>query len=204
MPRYIEVTPESLGKLHEGLNLLEQVDRDAMATLDLFLFGLTTNQEIVDAAKEAIADNAEVEESDVQLTEVAVAIPMSSDIAYYLNGSGLILRREDFAYMGTGGEGIRTLSFAFSHYKPRVTLSYFTKLALASSDAWLDDFLRKEGTGQAAQVTQNVRRTEEATQPNVPATPEQPAAAPAAPQTQQMPKQTSLRTLASLLDEFLD
>jgi len=207
MPRYIEVTPESLGKLHEGLNLLEQVDRDAMATLDLFLFGLTTNQEIVDAAKEAIADNAEVEESDVQLTEVAVAIPMGSDIIYYLDGSGLILRREDFAYMGSGGEGVRTMSFAFSHYKPRVTLSYFNKMALASSDAWLDDFLRKEGSGAAATVTQNVRRTEEATQPGTPTAPATPAAAPqqqppaAAPQ---MPKQTSLRTLASLLDEFLD
>src|SRR5271157_1546632 len=201
MPRYIEVDAESLSKLHAGLTLLEQVDRDAMRTLDLFLYGLTNNPEIVDAAKEAIAEDAEVEESDVQLTEVAVAIPMGSDIIYYLDGSGLILRREDFAYMGTGGEGVRQLSFAFAHYKPRVTLSYFTKLALASSDAWLDDFLRKEGSGQAAQVTQNVHRTEEATQPGTPAAPAAPPA-PAAPQApaQQMPKQTSLRALANLLD----
>jgi hypothetical protein len=200
-PRYIEVDAESLSKLHAGLTLLEQVDGDAIRTLDLFLYGLTTNAEIVDAAREAIADDAEVEESDVQLTEVAVAIPMSSDIIYYLDGSGLILRREDFAYMGSGGEGVRTLSFTFAHYKPRVTLSYFTKLALASSNEWVDDFLRKEGSGQGASVTKNVHRTEEATQPGVPpeATPTQ---APASTQpAQQMPKQTSL---ASLLDEFLD
>src|SRR5271170_3696597 len=187
MPRYIEVDAESLSKLHAGLTLLEQVDRDAMRTLDLFLYGLTNNPEIVDAAKEAIADDAEVEESDVQLTEVAVAIPMGSDIIYYLDGSGLILRREDFAYMGSGGEGIRQMS-------------------LASSHAWLDDFLRKEGSGQAATVKQNVHRTEEATQPGVPeqqAAPPAPAA-PQAPAQQQIPKQTSLRTLASLLDEFLD
>src|SRR5271157_1642909 len=192
MPRYVEINAERLSHLHEGLELLEQVDRDAMRTLDLFLYGISTNPQIVDAAKEAIADSEELAEQDVQLSEVAVAIPLGSDIIYYLDGSGLILRKEDFAYMGGGGEGVRTLSFAFSHYHPRVTLSYFTKIALASSSGWLDDFLRKEGTGQAAQVTQNVRRTEEATQPNVPATPEQPAAAPAAPQTQQMPKQTSL------------
>jgi hypothetical protein len=197
MPRYVEINAERLSHLHEGLELLEQVDRDAMRTLDLFLYGISNNPQIVDAAKEAIADSEELSEQDVQLSEVAVAIPLGSDIIYYLDGSGLILRREDFAYMGSGGEGVRTQSFAFSHYHPRVTLSYFSKIALASSDAWLDDFLRKEGSGKPAQVTQNVRRTEEATQPAVPAVPE-------APQAQQMPKQTSLRTLASLLDEFLD
>jgi len=200
MPRYVHIDAERLSKLHEGLELLEQVDRDAMRTLDLFFYGLTNNTQIVDAAKEAIADSNEVAEEDVQLSEVAVAIPLGSDVIYYLDGSGLILRREDFAYMGTGGEGIRTQSFAFSHYKPKVTLSYFSKVALASSDAWLDDFLRKEGSGQAAQVKQNVHRTEEATQPGIPETPTTPAVAPQAPAAQ-MPKQTSL---ASLLDKFLD
>jgi len=201
MPRYVEINAERLSHLHEGLELLEQVDRDAMRTLDLFLYGLTNNPQILDAAKEAIAEDAEIAEEDVQLSEVAVAIPVGSDIIYYLDGSGLILRKEDFAYMGSGGEGVRALSFAFAHYKPRVTLNYFTKIALASSDAWLDDFLRKEGSGQAAQVSQNVRRTEEATQPGVPPAPEQPTPQQAQPPAQPMPKQTSL---ASFLDEFLD
>lgn len=204
MPRYIDVRPEDLDKLHEGLKLLEMVDRDAVAGLDLYVYGISNNAQIVDAAKEAIADDAELDESDVQLSEVAVAIPLSSDTSYYLNGSGLILRREDFAYLGGGGEGVRTLSFAFAHYHPRVTLSYFSKIALASSDAWLDEFLRKEGTNKPAQITQNVRRDEEATQPAVPAAP----AAPPAPQptgregVAQMPKQTSLDL--SFLDTFLD
>ena len=205
MPRYIDVRPEDLDKLHEGLKLLEMVDRDAVAGLDLFIYGISNNPQIVDSAKEAVADDAELDESDVQLTEVAVAIPLSSDTSYYLNGSGLILRREDFAYLGGGGEGVRTLSFAFAHYHPRVTLNYFTKIALASSDAWLDEFLRKEGSNKPAQITQNVRRDEEATQPNVPAAPTTP---PAAPQptgregVAQMPKQTSLDL--SFLDTFLD
>src|SRR5271168_4730870 len=193
MPRYVEINAERLSHLHEGLELLEQVDRDAMRTLDLFLYGLTNNPQILDAAKEAIAEDAEIAEEDVQLSEVAVAIPVGSDIIYYLDGSGLILRKEDFAYMGSGGEGVRTMSFAFSHYKPRVTLSYFNKMALASSDAWLDEFLRKEGSGATATVTQNVRRTEEATQPGTPAAPEAPATPQQpAPVQQQMPKQTSL------------
>jgi hypothetical protein len=207
MPRYIDVRPEDLDKLHEGLKLLEMVDRDAVAGLDLFVYGISNNPQIVDAAKEAVADDAELDESDVQLAEIAVAIPLSSDTSYYLNGSGLILRREDFAYLGGSGEGVRTLSFAFAHYHPRVTLSYFTKIALASSDAWLDEFLRKEGTNKPAQITQNVRRDEEATQPQVPAA--QPTPAPAAPAAAsgregvaQMPKQTSLDL--SFLDTFLD
>jgi len=193
MPRYIDVNPERLSNLHGALELIESVDREAFRNLDLHIYGITNNPQIVDAAKEAIAESADVTEEDVQLSEVAVAIPLSADIIYYLAGSGLNLRREDFAYQGAGGEGIRTMSFAFSHYKPQVTLSYFSKVALASSDAWLDDFLKKEGSGKPATVTQNVRRTEEATQPGTP-----PATSPAAPQ---MPKQTSL---ASLLDKFLD
>lgn len=171
MPRYIDVNPERLSNLHEALELIESVDREAFHNLDLHIYGLTTNPQIVDAAKEAIAEEAEAAEEDVQLSEVAVAIPLSSDIIHYLAGSGLILRREDFAYVGGGGEGVRTMSFTFSHYKPRVTLSYFNKLAIASSDAWLDDFLRKEGSGKPATVTQNVRRTEEATQPGIPPSP---------------------------------
>ena len=204
MPRYVNIDAERLSQLHTGLELLEQVDRDAMRDLDLFFYGLTNNPQIVDAAKESIADSKEVAEEDVQLSEVAVAIPFGSDVIYYLDGSGLILRNEDFAYTGTGGEGIRSASFTFSHYKPKVTLSYFSKMALASSDAWLDDFLRKEGSSKPAQVKQNVRRTEEATQPGVPAAPEAPAAAPEpAPQAPatQTPKQTSL---ASVLEKFLD
>jgi len=193
MPRYIDVNPERLSNLHGALELIESVDREAFRNLDLHIYGITNNPQIVDAAKEAIAESADVTEEDVQLSEVAVAIPLSADIIYYLAGSGLNLRREDFAYQGAGGEGIRTMSFAFSHYKPQVTLSYFSKVALASSDAWLDDFLKKEGSGKPAAVAQNVRRTEEATQPGTP-----PATSPAAPQ---MPKQTSL---ASLLDKFLD
>ncbi len=192
--RYIEITSDQLSSLHTGLELLEMLDQEAVNGLDLCVYGITTNAQILDAAREAIADSEELAEEDVQIAEVAVAIPISSDTIYALHGSGVKLDREDFAYMGSGGEGVRNLSFLFGHYKPTVNLNYFSKLAVASSKSWLDDFLRKEGTNrQPAQITPAVHRTEEATQPGVPPPP-------------QTPKQTSLLgglRLSDVLDEFL-
>jgi hypothetical protein len=193
MPRYIEIDEKGLIALHDALDLLTSVAPDALEDMALTVYGITNNAGILDAAKEAIADAEELQESDIQLSEVAVAIPITSKGIYRLTGSGLKLDSEEFVFMGTGGEGIRSLSFTFSNYKPTCTFSYFSKAAIASSDSWLDDFLRKHGGGQAAQVTQNVHRDQEATQPGIPA--QQPASAPG------VPKMTSL---ASLLDEFLD
>lgn len=201
MPRYIEIDAERLSKIHDGLDLLEALDRSedagALRSLDLHLYGISTNPQVIDAAKEAIADANDVAEEDVALAEVAVAIPLNADTIYALSGSGIKLEREEFAYMGSGGEGVRSLSFTFGHYKPRVALSYFSKLAIASSDSWLDDFLRKQGSGQAAVVTPAVHRDQEATQPQAPVAPATPAPA-------GVPKQTSLRQLAALLDDYLD
>lgn len=190
MPKYVAIDAQRLEKLHDGLELLEMLDRTHMAGLNLHVYGITNNAQILDAAREAVADAEELAEEDVQLAEVAVAIPISADTIYALTGSGIKLEREDFVYLGSGGEGTRTLSFTFGHYHPTVNLSMFNKLAMASDESWLDDFLRKEGTKQQARITPNVHRTEEATQPGVP-----PAV--------QVPKTTSLR-LSALLDEFLD
>jgi hypothetical protein len=202
--RYIEITEENLLNLHDSLELLEMLDRDKMMELDLHVYGITQEPSLIDAAKEAIADGAEneISEQDVQLTEIAVAIPVSADFLYVLGGSGLKLKREEFAYLGQGGEGIRTLSFAFASFKPTAALSSMSQLALASSDSWLDDYLQQFGNKQPAKIENKVRRTEEATQPNVPAT----AELPPQPAQQPLPKQTSLiggLKLAELLDEFL-
>lgn len=201
--RYQDIDEERLLRLHDGLEILETLDRDAIYSLDLFLYGLTQDETIVDAAKEAIADEAEIAEQDVQLGEVAVAVPLSSDNIHALAGSGIRMQREDFAYMGQGGEGIRTNSFTFSHFKPTVAISSFSQMAIASSDSWLEDFLKQYGNKQPVEIKQNVRRTEEATQPGVPAPPEAP---PAPTTTPEIPKQTSLTgglKLADVLEEFL-
>ena len=197
MARYVDINEERLSRLHEGLELLEMVDREAMHSLDLYLYGISNNAQLLDAAREAIADSEELEEQDIQLSEIAVAIPLGADTIYALMGSGIRAKREDFAYIGSAGEGVRSMSFAFAHFKPQIALSAFSKLALASSDSWIDDFLRQEGSGQQAKITPAVHRNQEATQP-APVAPANPQ--PAQP-AQAMPKTTSLR---AILDDFLD
>lgn len=207
--RYLEVNEDSLSKLYDGLNILESLDLDAVHELDLYLYGLTQSEAIVDAAREAIADNADIDEADVQLSEVAVSIRVGSDIIRALMGSGFRAKGDDFAYMGAAGEGIRTQSFTFSHYKPVLALTEFTTVALAQGDSWLPDFLKQYGNKQPVEIKQNVRRTEEATEPNTPVAPASaaaPAPAPAAPAAPAIPKQTSQLDglkLADVLEEFL-
>jgi hypothetical protein len=197
MPRYIEIDEKRLTNMHEGLELLEAVDRgsygEVMRQLDLHLYGISTDASVLDAAREAIAEHEEAEETDVQVAEVAVAIPLSADTIWALTGSGIKLDREEFAYMGGGGEGVRSLAFMFARYKPTVTVHNFSQIALASSDSWIDDFLRQHGKGTPAKVVPAVHRTEEATQSGVPLPP-------------QVSKQTSLLgglKLSDVLDEFL-
>jgi hypothetical protein len=211
MPRYIEIDAKRLEALHAGLDLLEAVDRseggEALRHLDLCVYGISNDPQVLDAAREAIADSNELAEEDVQVGEVAVSIPISADTIYALLGSGIRLDREDFAYMGSGGEGIRSMSFTFANFKPTVTANDFSKLAIASSDSWIDDFLKQHGTGQAAKITPAVHRTQEATQPQNPAQQAPPPPVQAQPAQPGVPKQTSKldgRRLSAFLDDFLD
>ena len=197
MQRYVDINEEDLHKLRDGYELLERIDHEALWGMGYCLYGLTQDPGILDAAREAIAATYEgdIDESDVKVSEVAVVVALSADKLYYLTGSGLKLRDEEFAYRGAGGEGIKSDTFTFAHYKPRVTIHSFTHLALGESASWLDDFLKKHGTGEKAAIQERVKRTEEATQPGVPT----PAAPPRA-------KQTSLRTgikLSDFLEDFL-
>ena len=187
---YIELDKERLMRLHEGLELLEQVDRQAVAGMDLRIYGITSNEQVLDSAREAIADEAGVAEQDVQITEVAIAIPISSDTIYALTGSGIRLSNEEFAYASPNGrKGVAEMSFTFASYKPTVNANAFSKMALGASSGWVADFLQREGNKQPVQITPNVHRTEEATQPGVPPAPA-------------IPKQTSLDE--KFFDRFLD
>ncbi len=204
MPQFfIDVTEEELTKLRETLSLLERLDIAKIETLDIYVYGMTNSPAILDAAREAVADasNDEISEEDVTLSEVAIAIPVSADILYYLTGSGFKLRNESFVYTGEG-EGPREVNFAFSNFRPRVTLADFTHFALADSDGYLDRYLSKYGKAGAAVIKKRVQRTEEATQPGVPTPTPTPAAIPAAPPTA---KQTSLSGVAvnRLVEDFL-
>lgn len=208
MQYYIDITAEELHKLREALTLLEQLDLEKISQLDLYVYGLTQDAVVIDAAKEALAeylsDETELTEEDIQLSEIAVAIPVSADNLYYLTGSGITLRDEEFTYQGSGGEGIRQADFSFAHYRPKATIGNFSRLALADSNSWLDRFHKQYGTKAQVQIEKKVKRTEEATQPEAPVEPQAPN--PPNP-TPPKPKQTSLEGGARLdrdiLEDFL-
>jgi len=217
MERYLDISEDQALKLREGLELLETLDRDAVTGLDLCLYGLSSDPQILDAAREAIASDSEDEiaEQDVQIGEVAVAIPISSDTIYALTGSGIRLKDEYFAYAGSGGEGTRRGYFFSASYRPTVTMHSFSHVALASSDSWVDDFLEKVGGKNVSptEIKKKVQRSEPATQPGVP-TPaepqvpvETPPAAPAQPAqpAAQTPKRTSLNdsAISRLVEDIL-
>jgi len=208
---YIETTEEQLLGLRDSLDLLEQLNRDKIRELDIYLYGTTTDRGLVDAAKEAIADSSyevEITEEDVNLTEIAVAIPISGDTIYALTGSGFRVDRHiSFAYQSEG-EGPRDLNYGASSYRPNISFSVLKNPALADSDLNLGEYLKQYGTGGAAQIKPKVRRTEEATQPGIPApaqAPETPAQAPPAtpaPAPQGQPKRTSVN-IPYLVEKFL-
>ena len=83
------------------------------------------------------------------------------------------------------------MSFTFSTFKPSATFKDFSKLAVASSQDELVDFLQKYGTPNAAEVVPAVHRTEEATVPQAPISP-----------TNRIPKQTSF-LLADIVNNLL-
>ena len=169
MQRYIDIDEEQALKLREGLELLETLDREAVHELDLCLYGLTNDPQVLDAAREAIAYSAEEEisEEDVELGEVALAIPINSDTIYALTGSGIKLKDEYFAYSGGEGEGVRRTYLYAAEYHPTVTMHSFSHMALASSDSWIDDYLQKTGGHGVVEtrIKKKVQRSEDATRP---------------------------------------
>ncbi len=197
MQNFIDVTEDQLLHLRESLELLGALNRDKVKDLDLYIYGITNSQGILDAAREAIAEESydeNISEDEVTLNEVAVAIPVYADNIYYLTGSGIRLGNEESFVYEVQNEGPRSASFASSRYKPQISLADFDHLSIADSDSYLHDFLSKFASREAGQIRQNVQRTEEATQPGVPAPAKAPAApttAPPAPAAAQ-PKQTSL------------
>jgi hypothetical protein len=157
MPQhYVNVTESQLISFRDSLSLIDHLDPDKSQTLELFLYGIVSSVGVVDAAKEAIAQTSkqQITETQVQLSQVAVAVPLSSDTLYYLTGSGLKLHREDFVYV-SGNDGPRQGSFSFSHYKPTLSIRDMQGLVLADSNAWLSQFIRQAGTKLSTKINRN-------------------------------------------------
>jgi hypothetical protein len=164
--RFTEITREQLSAARRGIELLQRVMEDG--GLELYLFGITKDQGVLESAHETLMDEFDVdEEADERArvqapTQIAIAIPCSGDTLYYLSGSGLIIRNEQFAY-NRRGEGARTDWLNTSRPEPRLTLDDFSVLALADSDSFLDDFLTKHGSN--VEVIPPVKRDRPATNP---------------------------------------
>lgn len=153
--RYQEVTKQELATLRPALSLIERVV-PSLSLPDLYLYGLTSYKAALMDAREALVSQFDEELEDAERravtepSQIAVCIPLSSDILYYLIGSGLKLTDETFAYQ-TDKDGVRTRSFEGQSGVPtRITDDAFTAMALSDSDSWVDDFLAEYGTKQEA------------------------------------------------------
>lgn len=199
--KYIDIKQDDLLKLRDGLEILERIwDEDQSS--NIYLFGITNRPVILDAVREAVAnymDEDDVTEDQIQIPEVAVSIPCSGSNVYALTGSGVQLgAEEEFAYKGPQGEGIRTQSFNWSHVKAVVTISDFSKIALANDNVWLDNYLTQRGSNAIATIQKQVQR-------NTPAAATPQLTGPTTPPTIEgnpTPKQTSLN-MGSVLENWL-
>jgi hypothetical protein len=168
----IEISPEQLKQLTDGVRVLELVLRgENLPTA--WVYALTTSQEVIFKAEDALREEGERDREDEmdqtfeapKLTEIAIAIPVSGDGLYYLTGSGLKLTNEAFAYR-KAGEGPMLTDFTWSRTPARLTVADLKLIELADSDIYLDDFLeRNTAATAAAPEKKTVERDEEATKP---------------------------------------
>ena len=195
---YVDIKQEDLLKLRDGLEILDRLDNDNRQ--QIYLYGISQDPIVLDAAREAIAEKADdpaVTEEGIQLGEVAVSIPLSADGIYALTGSGLKLDsgQDEFAYR-TEGEGVRVIEASWSRVKASVTVADFTRIALASDSIYLNRFLTQRGTNTPATIQREVKR-------EVPAVSAPPAATPgAAPASAPQQKVTSLR-IKDIVEDWL-
>jgi hypothetical protein len=190
--------------------MVERLNPEGVANLDIHLYGITSDPTVLGAAKETIIDNLEeyydengdvtLGEDEVSLSEVALAIPISSDVIWGITGRhGIDLTRLDFAYEGRGGEGIRESSFMSTTYRRgTVALSSLRDLVLADGSYHIKEYLMKYKKGQPMVINKKVQRQGPAASTPMPAPPA-PGAAGAAPGG--TPVVSSLR---ELLEGFLD
>jgi len=151
--KFITITPDKLDKLRDGLDIIEHLGESTDEPWDLYLYGITSNAGIVDSVKESIAGEIDEEETDIKIApEVALVIGLSSDILYYLTGSGLNLRNEDVAYTKGEGHGVNIVSLLWASYRPKITISAFSTLAISRYDMYVDSFLQKYGNKGPAQA----------------------------------------------------
>jgi len=134
---YINVSQQQIEELRPAVDLLMQLWGEDVDEGTLYLYGLLNERSPV---KQTVLGVAGVESNIVVLS-----IPINTDSLYFLTGSGYLLgNNETFAYVDK--QEIRTEHLSSLERDTVVTLSSFAKLALATSDSWLDRFIKLEAT----------------------------------------------------------
>ena len=155
--RYTTITKEVLSSFRTTLAVLEQVSDDP---LEIYLYGLTTNPGVLAKAEQSLEYLGDEEDEVSKLGQIAICLRLSDEAIRLLEGSGLTLDDEEFAYV-LGGDSARTSSIRYGKGAARITDEDFSEMAIATSDTWVDDFLTKHGTVGApgklieGQVTRN-------------------------------------------------
>lgn len=208
---YYEIDEKRILALMDGLNMIERLNNEKAAELNLFLYGITSDPGILSSAKETIIDNLEeyydeegettLGEEEVALAEVGIAIPLSSDAIYALfSRHGIEVQGLDFAYasMDEKGEGVRDEHFLGTGMRTRVTFGLLQHPVLAEDSYNLRRYVAKYKSGQPMAVSKKVEREQPATMPAAPAAPP-----PQIPPTG-MPREGSVKEIRDVVENFLD
>ena len=215
MSTYRELYLENeLEHLRDGLAVLDGiVDPAAIKELDLHLFGIVHDTDILYAAKEILAEymdgsqeegeGTEISPEDIDLNEIAISIPiLGASIIDVLHGRGINLKEYalDFAYKSSESEGVRTQSFSGLSFSTYLTINDLEVKALSDSDMNLDEFLTQKGMDKGSLSTHEVSRNDSATKEKAPL--ESKERPPEAQPPQGTPKKTSLK-IAAIVEDFL-
>ena len=150
---YVNVSRQQIEDLRPAIDLLMQIWGEDLDKNSLFLYGMVEDSSPVLASMDDVVGG--------KVSSGVVAIPLDSDALYFLTGSGYALKKESFLY-ASGGE-LRTANFSEVDQEPVVTLSSFSKLALSSSNAWMDRYFKLENPEDLSSAHGEVDRTEPAT-----------------------------------------
>jgi len=142
---FTDVTDQTLREARPGIELVEEVLLDS--EFPIYLYGLTTKDTVLLAAGASLG----MDDAGGGLAEVGIAFPCRKEALSQLYGSGFILTDQDFAYL-LGSDGVRTTQFS-GQRPPKITAMDFTRMALADSDAWLDEFLAQYGKSTPVAAT---------------------------------------------------
>lgn len=171
--QYIIVTQHQIEDLRAAMDLFEQLWDEDIDEHALYFYGMVQNEpSLLTPMEDAVREENDLHQSS-KINMAAVIIPVSSDVLYYLTGSGLILRDEDFAYISD--REIRTSSLSWTSQEPRVTLASFSKIALSANSYHAEDFLKWEGTEalESSSSSDLPERTQDATKRKNPAQPQE-------------------------------